>query len=381
MHPSAETTATQLENCAIKKERLMSKIAHISDLHIVDNAATLKSVFWDFILLAGPPAALVPVLKPHLDDPAKREEIWKKLLYHSDREEVDPRKVAAITALSLPIVVFLLRSLVRLKRIFYLRKDTETARKILLADLKSQGIDNVVLTGDLTNTASKTEYEIANRFVKSLRAFAKVMIIPGNHDINVQRLAAMDPKRKLDRYLNHFGDRRRKHAFPFMRHIGDLCLIGLDSTVFNPLFNTRGEISVEQMDRLNDLLHTPDVRGACKAIMLHHHLKPGPREFRLPGKALDRLAKAGEAKFMDGLRNADDLLALAGDHDVELCLHGHKHRLYEQKAKGTKVLCAGSTTQSDSRRPGQLVYRIIEQKSGRISIYERRIQKEAKDVE
>ena len=99
----------------------MHKIAHISDLHIVDNAATLKLVFWDFILLAGPTAALAPILKPYLDDPAKREELWKKLIYHSDREDIDPRKVAAITALSLPLAVFQLRSLIRLKRILNLR--------------------------------------------------------------------------------------------------------------------------------------------------------------------------------------------------------------------------------------------------------------------
>ena len=351
----------------------MLKIAHISDLHIVDNTATLKSVFWDFILLAGPATALTPFLKPYLDDPAKREELWKKLVYHSDREDIDPRKVAAITALSLPLAVFLLRSLIRLKRILYLRKDSEAARMILLDDLKSQGIDHVALTGDLTNTAGKTEYENAGRFVKSLRSFCGVTVIPGNHDINVQRLAAMGSKGKLDRYLDHFGDRRRKYAFPFMRRVGDLCLIGLDSTTFNPMLNTRGQIPEEQMDRLNDILHTQDVHGSCTALLLHHHLKSGPREFHLPGKMLDRLVHAGEERLMDRLSNADELLGLAQKHSVDLILHGHKHRLYEGASKGTQILCAGSTTQSDSRRPGQLAYRIIELRSGRISIQVRRI--------
>ena len=124
----------------------MVKIAHISDLHIVSNTATLQSVFWDFALLAGPPAAAMPFLKPYLEDAAKREELWRKLTRHAGSGEIDYRKVAAIAALSIPAALFLARQLVRLKRIFYLRRDSEAAREALYELLAARRIEDATLS-------------------------------------------------------------------------------------------------------------------------------------------------------------------------------------------------------------------------------------------
>ena len=54
---------------------------HISDLHIVSNTANLEALFWDFVLLVGPPAATMPFLKRYVDDPDKRKRLWNKLFY------------------------------------------------------------------------------------------------------------------------------------------------------------------------------------------------------------------------------------------------------------------------------------------------------------
>lgn len=339
------------------------RIAHISDLHIVSNSANLKTAFWDFVLLAGPPVAVMPFLKPYLEDPEKRENLWKKLLYHSDEEKIDYRKIAAITALGIPAAFFLGRQLLRLKQILYLRKDTARAREVLLSDLAEQKVDHVVITGDITNVASKAELQIAEVYVRKLRSICGVTLVPGNHDVNIQRMAALGENGKLDRYLEYFGDGRRRYQFPFMRTIGDLCLIALDSTCFNPFLNSRGAISEGQIDRLNDALQRSEVRDVFKVLLIHHHVKPAPRRNKLTERFL-------------ALSNVDELLSLAKDNNVGLILHGHEHRMYEYDVGRIKLHCAGATTEVNSGIKENAAYKIYEFNNGTIQARTKTIAKQ-----
>lgn len=345
------------------------RLAHISDLHIVSNTANLEAVFWDFLLLVGPPAAAMPFLKPYLDDPEKRKQLWKTLFYRTDSEKIDYKKVAAVAAMSLPAALFIVRQLVRLKRIFYLRKDAEVARLALLEDLQRQKVDQVVITGDITNTANDVEFEIALDFLKKLASFTKIMLIPGNHDVDVQRLIS-GKAGKLDRYSMHLGGFLASPGFPMVHRLGEVCLVGLDSTTFNPVANSRGEVSEEQLDRINDDLNQPDIRGSYKVLVLHHHVLPAPREKRVGFKVLDKLVGLGERYFMHALRNADRVLSLAADHKVGLVLHGHKHMMYQQEEDDILLDCAGATTTSIE---GEIKYRIYQWKGGDLSSRECRV--------
>ncbi|HPQ72008.1 MAG TPA: metallophosphoesterase [bacterium] len=327
------------------------RVAHISDLHITSNSSNLKTAFWDFVLLAGPPAALVPILRPYIEDPQKRENLWKKLIYHSDGNDIDFRKVAAVTALSIPAAIFLSRQFLRLKRIFYLKKDTECMRQALLADLSNQRVKHVVITGDITNVASEDEFVMASKFVKKLRLIANVTLIPGNHDVNIQRLTAFGEDAKLDRYIEYFGDERWKNQFPYFQAINDICFISLDSTCFNPLLNSRGSISEGQLDRLNDMFHRPEARNSYKVLVLHHHIKPEPKRKKVANMFLD-------------LSNANDLISIAESNRVDLILHGHEHKMYEYDLNGIMLHCAGATTNPDSRPNDDGFYNIFEFSNG-----------------
>ncbi len=302
----------------------------------------------------------MPFLKPYLEDPEKQEILWKTLFYHSDGKKIDYRKIAAITALGIPTAFFLVRQFLRLKQILYLRKDTARARELLLADLAEQKVDYVVITGDITNVASKKEFEIAESFVRKLHSFSGVTIVPGNHDVNIQRMTAFGKNGKLDRYLEHFGDGRKRHQFPFKQIISDICLIGLDSTCFNPFLNSRGAISEGQIDRLNDTLQRSEVRNAFKILVMHHHLKPVPQR----NKLVDRFL---------ALSDVDKLLSLAKENNVSLILHGHEHQMYEYNVGAIQLHCAGATTEIDSAIDGNFTYKIVEFKDGIIHARSRTI--------
>ena len=350
------------------------KIAHISDLHIASNSANFQSLAWDFALLAGPPAIAAPFLRPYLEDPDKRDELLKTLLYHSDRDKIDYRKVAAALAVSIPAAIFLIRQTLRLKRIFYLRQDAQTARDALIQDIGRQKVDHVVITGDITNVASPAEFRIAEEFVKQLTAVCGVTIIPGNHDVNIQRLdleSRLGQGKKLDRFLGSFGGLLPGNGgkFPIVRQLGDVCLLGLDSTTFSPISNAGGKVPEEQLDRLNDALHRPGVRDAYKVLLVHHHVQPGPREKEIGFKPLDALIGKAENYFMDCLSGGNDLLALARDHGVGLILHGHKHRLYSQKAGRIGLHCAGATTEPEAA--GKITYNLFDWNNGTMRRKER----------
>src|SRR5204863_357169 len=72
-----------------------------------------------------------------------------------------------------------------LSRIAWRRKHQEHRPEILaalVADLKVQAFDHIVVTGDLTNFASAVEIEAARHWLDDLGEASSITVSPGNHD-------------------------------------------------------------------------------------------------------------------------------------------------------------------------------------------------------
>ena len=65
--------------------------------------------------------------------------------------------------------------------------DAPAVRDALLADIEKHEINHVIITGDITNSGSAREFKKAKLFVDKLSNGRRVSIIPGNHDIDLQR--------------------------------------------------------------------------------------------------------------------------------------------------------------------------------------------------
>ena len=177
----------------------------------------------------------------------------------------------------------------------------------LVVDLKAQNADHIAVTGDLINIGLPQEMEAAARWLASVGPPDRVAVIPGNHDI----YTSMRGDCGIARWSAHMrGDDKTIPIgeFPYVRRVGDIALIGLNSARETPLFVAAGELRAPQRARLSSILGELGREGVFRLVMIHHPPLPGQAK---PGKALSDAAQLA------------DLLAR---HGAELVIHGHNHR-------------------------------------------------------
>ncbi len=220
----------------------------------------------------------------------------------------------------------------------------------LVADLKAQEPDHIVVTGDLTNIARREEFENARLWLEELGPPEKVTAIPGNHDAYVpgahrrfRRLWA--PWMRSDDA--EFVD---DALFPFMRRKGHVALIGVSSAVASAPFMAIGRVGSGQTKRLCRLLEEARDEGLFRVILIHH-----------PPKLVHR--RNQHRKLTDGrrFRNAVER------YGAELILHGHDHIRMMTAIKGATgtvpvvgVPAASAPPEDGPRSGGYAIHEIAE---------------------
>jgi 3',5'-cyclic AMP phosphodiesterase CpdA len=175
----------------------------------------------------------------------------------------------------------------------------------ILADLKSQAVDHIAVTGDLINLSLAAEFPPARAFLERLGPPQDVTVVPGNHDTYVWS-KRRHPQRYWAEYMR--GDASSADTppqFPFVRRRGPLALIGVTTAVPTPPLRATGRLGVMQLARLAALLD----EHACKfrVVLIHHPPRTKP-EWR-------------SRRLTDG----DAFIAVLKQHGAELVLHGHEH--------------------------------------------------------
>lgn len=168
----------------------------------------------------------------------------------------------------------------------------------LLQLASAQKPDVVVLSGDITQRATRAQYAAAARFVAQL-APAPVVAIPGNHDIPLFDLAS----RVLwpyARYARAFG-RELEPCFD----TPDVRVIGVNTTRWYR--HQDGAVSARQVERVARLL--AQARPAQWRIVLVHQ----PVAVTLPQDETNRL------------HGADTALARWGAAGADMIVGGHIH--------------------------------------------------------
>lgn len=195
---------------------------------------------------------------------------------------------------------------------------------MIAADALAQGPDHIAVTGDLANLGLPGEYEAAFQWLCQLGSPERVSAIPGNHDIYTARLHGASclerwaPFMKSDAWGESMGG-AATGAFPYLRRVGPLALIGLNSAVPTPPFVAAGRLGGPQLAALAALLDRIAPTRLLRVVLIHHP--------PLPGQAPPLRALEDAARF-------DDVLA---EHGADLVLHGHNHRdmlAWRQWSKG-----------------------------------------------
>jgi len=180
----------------------------------------------------------------------------------------------------------------------------------ILADLRAQAPDHVAITGDLVNIGLPQELAAATGWLERLGPAQRVSVVPGNHDIYAR--AGRDPgTQRWARYMASDAEGRAYAPagaqFPFVRILGRVALVGVNSAVPTPPLIAWGRVGRDQLERLERMLHRLGRDGLFRLVLIHHPPLPG------------------QAHATRGLRDAAQLEAALARCGAELVIHGHNH--------------------------------------------------------
>jgi 3',5'-cyclic AMP phosphodiesterase CpdA len=180
----------------------------------------------------------------------------------------------------------------------------------LVADLAAQSPDHIAVTGDLVNIGLPQEHINALAWVKGLGPAETVSVIPGNHDI-YSRLHGDPGTGRWSSYMASCAQ-GAAHAggdgtFPFVRLLGRIAVIGVNSAVPTPPFVACGRVGSDQLARLGRVLERLAGGEIFRLVLIHHPPLPG---------------QAGHLRALEDAEAVEAVLARQG---AELVLHGHNH--------------------------------------------------------
>lgn len=168
----------------------------------------------------------------------------------------------------------------------------------LVREVNQNGVDLVVLSGDLTQRARPAEFEGARRMLAAMEA--PTLVVPGNHDV----YPWWRPYRRLATPLRRYTQYITDDLAPTVE-VGDTAVLGL-STAYGATIKG-GRVGPGDRQALRDFFAST-AADTFRVLVLHHHLT----EIRSLGPH-------------DVARQARKTLDTAADLGVELILCGHLH--------------------------------------------------------
>ena len=204
----------------------------------------------------------------------------------------------------------------------WMRKRRATHRPEILArlleDMAAQSPTHLAVTGDLINIGLPDEYEGATRWLEHFGSAGHVSVVPGNHDIYTH-LGADPGIARWAPWMTSFDDADlydpptsggdwSTDAFPWVRRLGRVVLVGVNSALATRPFRAVGHVGEAQLQRLETILAALATEPVTRIVLVHHPALPGQAA---PAKALT---------------DAAALATVLQRHGVELVLHGHNHR-------------------------------------------------------
>jgi 3',5'-cyclic AMP phosphodiesterase CpdA len=218
---------------------------------------------------------------------------------------------------------------------------TDERTAALVRELLGLGVDEVLVTGDVTHRGRVSEVGVFERLFAPLAD--RLVVVPGNHDRMGDDVAA----RLMAGGRVQVSRRPGLHA------------VRLDSTASHnrSALGSHGVLTPEDVERLEAALDDPEPR-ALVVVMLHHHLHPLPGD-HLGEQLVTWLGRPWAAEVQGG---RDILERLRGRCD--LVLHGHRHVaselvLFPRNGRALHVLNAGCSPELGR-------FRVIRHRDGRL---------------
>ncbi len=151
----------------------------------------------------------------------------------------------------------------------------------LVDSLLADHIDHVVITGDLSNLALESEFARARSILEPLGGYDRVSVIPGNHDVYTR---GSQRARRFERFFHHLmwpaATPEEAQTYPWFKDLGEVKLLGFNSCYPTPPLMAVGSVDAGQLARLGEL----DLSGSFAVALVHHNLHPrGWRKDKMHG--------------------------------------------------------------------------------------------------
>jgi 3',5'-cyclic AMP phosphodiesterase CpdA len=226
----------------------------------------------------------------------------------------------------------------------------------ILEQARAHGVDHVVLSGDLTASATAPEFDGAREALADWFDVKRLTVIPGNHDCH--HPAALREKRFEARFGPLLDSDLPEHVgpagYPFVRRVGaDAAVVALHSSRLPEIPGiSYGKLGRDQLDSLERIVKDPRLEGRAVLVAVHHApLKPDGKIDKLSHRLVD----------------THELLALLPGPRFAV-LHGHIHHRYHHPATERRphIFGAGSSTQR-----GREGFWLIDVSNGRVAAAQR----------
>lgn len=182
--------------------------------------------------------------------------------------------------------------------------EKEGSINLLLNAIHSIQPNVIVISGDFTQRAKKQQFSIAQQFIKALPC--KAICVPGNHDISLYNI--------IKRFLYPFIAYKKWINSALCVHYqeGDIAILGINSvTPYKPM---GGYVTDAQLKLAKDFFD--QCHKKVKIIVMHHNL-----------------IKSERHKIIN---EADKIINVFADCNVNLVLSGHIHAMHIEKLKNNK---------------------------------------------
>lgn len=205
------------------------------------------------------------------------------------------------------------------------KKESDLTRLVIKRVSASYPGVPVIITGDLTDSATKRQFKAARTILDDLAKTNPILAVPGNHDY-AWKGNFLNPN-GWKNWVQHFGSPLGWNRRPLTHWMeknqtpgnveglgvwedGPIVYFGIDSgDPKDKQVSARGYISKSLANALKNLLASH--RGKTRIAFLHHHPFTG-------GLAHIFTALRGSKRLMDAVRNNCELLLFGHEHEYGL---------------------------------------------------------------
>jgi 3',5'-cyclic AMP phosphodiesterase CpdA len=128
---------------------------------------------------------------------------------------------------------------------------------------------HVVVTGDVTDCGTTTSVRLAKNLLRRFMARGKLHVVPGNHDCGTKGSLSYSRSRRRNFHRNFADALPGTHHYPWVKRLGHVALIGLDTTSADDWF-AEGRIGTRQLKALDAHLQQAHIDRLLPVVLMHH---------------------------------------------------------------------------------------------------------------